>query len=164
MWSNKPSSSAPRSGESPKPESVEDLQALGHGEVRRDGRGVAGGLRIVGEIQGREDFYIAGQVSGSVFLPDCAIHVGPKAEVNANLTGRVIEVEGQVVGDLTASERIAIRSSGTVTGDVLSPQIQIDEGCKFKGSVQMREPEVQQQAPAGPQLAAGAKDFQAANE
>lgn len=103
------------------------------------GRGIAGGLRIVGEIKGHEDLFIAGAVSGSVYLPDCGIHVGPDADVDADMTARVIEIEGRVTGDLSASQRIAIRSSATVTGDVISPQIQIDEGCKFKGSVQMRD-------------------------
>lgn len=129
-------------------------------------RGVAGGLRIVGEIKGREDLFIAGDVCGSVFLPDCRIHVGPDADVSADMTARVVEIEGRVTGDLTASERVAIRSSGTVTGDIVSPQIEIEEGCRFKGSVQMREPDVEQGAPAGSRLVAGegAARIEAANE
>lgn len=164
MWSNKPSTVDLNSGDSPAP--VDDLRALGRGEGRDEGRGVAGGLRIVGEIKGGEDLFIAGEVSGSVFLPECAIHVGPEADVKANMTARVIEIEGKVTGDLTASERIAIRSAGTVNGDVVSPQIQIDEGCKFKGSVQMREADIKKEAPAGSRLAAevGVARYKAANE
>lgn len=142
MWSNKSSASPRSAGNAPAPVSVDS--------GRESRRGVAGGLRIVGEIQGREDLLIAGQVSGSVFLPDCAVHVGPDAEVSADVTARVIEVEGRVTGDLSASERIAIRRTGVVTGDAIAPQIQIDEGCLFKGSVQMREPDTGQQAGTAP--------------
>lgn len=163
MWANKPSTSAPQSGgDPPEPDTVVDLLALGHETTRG---GVAGGLRIVGEIEGGEDLFIAGEISGSVYLPDCAIHVGPDADVSANMTARVVEIEGRVTGDLAASERIVIRSSGTVTGDVVSPQIQIDEGCRFKGSVQMREPDIAPKDPTGTRLAAdAAAGYQAAND
>lgn len=169
MWSNKPSASTPPSGDSPErdaePRSRAPGPASGRGVGREagppSGRGIAGGLRIVGEIKGRDDLFIAGEVSGSVYLPDCGIHVGPNADINANMTARVIEIEGRVTGDLTASQRIAIRSSATVTGDVISPQIQIDEGCKFKGSVQMREPGEPQKHPA---VEAEEVRYRAANE
>lgn len=147
MWSNKPSASTSPTDESPAPDAEPGRRApgpasgegIGPDASPKSGRGIAGGLRIIGEIKGGEDLFIAGEVSGSVYLPDCGIHVGPNADINANMTARVIEIEGRVTGDLTASGRIAIRSSATVTGDVVSPQIQIDEGCKFKGSVQMRD-------------------------
>lgn len=136
MRSNKPSASPSPAGDAPAPAPA---------GVRREPRGgVAGGLRIVGQIQGQDDLLIAGQVNGSVFLPECAVHVGPDAEVSADVTARVIEVEGRVNGDLSASERIAIRRTGVVTGDAVAPQIQIDEGCLFKGSVQMRKPDTGQ--------------------
>lgn len=156
MWSNKPSASTPLTGDSPDRDAEPGRRAPGPSSGREFGRvvhpqrglGIAGGLRIVGEINGCDDLFIAGEVSGSVYLPDCGIHVGPKADINANMTARVIEIEGRVTGDLTASERIAIRNSAIVTGDIISPQIQIDEGCKFKGSVQMREPDRHQERPA----------------
>lgn len=163
MWTNKPTAGTPNSGAPPESNDGVDLQAPGRESTRG---GVAGGLRIVGEIKGREDLFIAGEVSGSVFLPECGIHVGPNADVNANMTARVIDIEGTVTGDLVASERIAVRSSSTVTGDIVAPQIQIDEGCRFKGSVQMREPDVKRKRPAKSRLAAGegAIRYKAANE
>lgn len=163
MWTNKPSAHVPETAEPAMAGSVVGFPVAGPDDASG---GVAGGLRIVGEIKGREDLFIAGDVCGSVFLPDCTIHVGPDADVSANMTARVVEIEGRVTGDLTASERIAIRSTGTVTGDIVSPQIEIDEGCRFKGSVQMREPDVEQGAPAGSRLVAGAGNasIEAANE
>jgi len=164
MWSNKPSARLGKTGPYPVPERTVDIQALDPEGTRSDGRGVAGGLRIVGEIRGREDLYIAGEVNGSVYLPDCVIQVGPHARVRASMTARVVEIEGIVNGDVAASERIVIRSSGQVTGDVASPQIQIDEGCKFKGSVQMQEPDLESGTRDKSRLAADAVRYQAANE
>lgn len=163
MWSNKPSTDTLRTAAPSESGPVVDSQAPGQDNARP---GIAGGLRIVGQIQGRGDLFIAGEVHGTVFLPACKVQVGPHANVSANMNARVIEIEGRVTGDLTASERIAIKSSGVVTGDVVSPQIQIDEGCRFKGSVQMREPESGRDAAADPRLAADteAVRYKAANE
>lgn len=163
MWANKPSASASNAGDPPQPDTVVEFQGSRRESPRR---GLAGGLRIVGEIKGREDLYIAGEVSGSVYLPGCAIHVGPDADVTANMTARAVEIEGRVTGDLAASERITIRRSGTVTGDIVSPQVQIEEGCRFKGCVQMREPDVKPKVPDGqrPAAEAAAMRGKAANE
>jgi cytoskeletal protein CcmA (bactofilin family) len=140
MRSEKPSADVKAIAGSPNP-AADDPRT--RGQHRR--RGVAEGLRIVGEIKGREDLFIAGEVNGSIYLPDCMVHVGPEGSINASITARHIEIEGAVTGDLVASERIIIRSSGAVTGDVTSPQIRIDEGCNFKGSVQMSEPDLDSQ-------------------
>lgn len=144
MWSNKPASPAPGDVDSLEPDV--DNNAMLHGE------GIAEGIRIVGDIKGGHDLSIAGDVSGSVFLPRNQVLVRPSARVNANITARVIDVEGLVSGDLKAAECVVIRSSSTVEGDIVSPQIQLEEGCKFKGSVQMREPDVQSQPPSRPRV------------
>lgn len=138
--------SANKSGAAPAPGPTNRPAPAGRRDPRQR-QGIVGGLRIVGEVHSRDDLLIAGVVTGTVFLPECALHIAASAEVKADLTARVIEVEGRVSGRLVASERIAIRSSSNVTGDVLAPRIQIDEGCKFKGSVQMRDPDIKHEAP-----------------
>ncbi|MGA8261570.1 MAG: polymer-forming cytoskeletal protein [Arenicellales bacterium] len=116
------------------------------------GDGIARGIRIVGDIKGTHDLSIAGSVIGSVFLPRNQVLVRSGAQVVANVTARVIEVEGTVTGDLKAAERVVIRSSSTVEGNIVSPQIQLEEGCMFKGSVQMHEPDVKTQPPSKPRV------------
>jgi cytoskeletal protein CcmA (bactofilin family) len=144
MWSNKAASPAPRDAGSLNPDL--DNNSVPYRE------GIAKGICIVGDIVGAHDLYIAGAVTGSVFLPDNQVLVRAGAEVNANITARVIEVEGSVAGDLMAAERVLIRSSSTVEGDIVSPQIQLEEGCKFKGSVQMRQPDVKHKPPGRPRV------------
>lgn len=116
------------------------------------GDGIAAGISVVGDIKGAQNLTISGAVTGSVFLPRNEVRVRAGAVVNANITARLIEIEGRVAGDLKAAERIIIRSSSTVEGDIVSPQIQLEEGCRFKGSVQMNEPDVKQQPPSKPRV------------
>lgn len=127
----------------PDAEVAERVKALGQTE----GSGVKRGIRINGQIKGDEDLVIAGEVTGSVFLPGNQVRVQSGADVRANITARVIEVEGRVAGDLKAGERIVIRSTSVVDGDIVSPQVQLEEGCEFKGSVQMQEPDLGQEPP-----------------
>lgn len=110
------------------------------------------GIHVNGDIKGAHDLYIEGAVTGSVFLPDHQVLVGADADIHANITARVIEVSGNVAGNLKAVERVVIRSSSTVEGDIVAPQIKLEEGCHFKGSVQMREPDVSEKPPAKPRL------------
>lgn len=163
MWSNKPSNDKLETAVPPETDTVVDITQRGRDNVPR---GITGGLRVAGRIEGRGDLFISGGVQGTVFLPECVVQVGRDANVSADMNARVIEIDGTVTGDLIASERIGIRSSAVVTGDIVSPQIQIDEGSRFKGSVQMREPEAGQGPAADPRLAgdAEARRYQAANE
>jgi len=126
-----------------------DAGVAEHGEApgRSHGAAVTRGIRITGEIRGEEDLLIAGQVIGSVFFPRSGVRVEAEADVWANITARAIEIEGRVAGDLRAGERIVIRSTSVVDGDIIAPQIQLEEGCEFKGSVQMREPDLELEPP-----------------
>lgn len=142
MLTKKPAQD-PFQDDDPDVKGAERMKTLGEG----DSPGVTRGIRIVGEIRGDEDLTIAGEVAGSVFLPRHQVRVVSGADVQANITARVIEVEGRVLGDLRAGERIVIRSSSVVDGDIVSPQIQLEEGCEFKGSVQMQEPDLEQEPP-----------------
>ena len=45
---------------------------------------------------------------------------------------------GSVVGNISASDIIEIKSSGSVMGDIRAPRISIADGAHFKGSVDMQ--------------------------
>lgn len=114
--------------------------------------GIDQGICVLGDIKGNQDLSISGEVTGSVFLPENEVLVRTTANVHANITARIIEVEGNVAGELKAANRIVVRSSSVVQGDIISPQVQLDEGCQFKGSVQMSEPDVSHNPPTKPRV------------
>ncbi len=96
-------------------------------------------ITIIGEITGKEDVVIEGHIEGNLSFPKFNVTVGTHGRVNANITAREIFVEGEVKGDLQASELINIRPSGKVTGNIRALQVVLNQGCQFKGSVDMAE-------------------------
>src|SRR5881275_99323 len=110
-------------------------------------------LVIKGEVTGSESLYIDGRVEGSINLSGNRVTVGRNGVVSANINAREIVVLGKVRGNLTASDRVDIRSDGSLTGDVIAARISIEDGAFFKGGIDIRkggQPQTQgQQKPNG---------------
>ena len=96
-------------------------------------------IQINGDLRGEEDLIIQGKVHGTIQLKDKSLTVGTEGKVDANVLAHAIIVEGQVNGDLFGSERVAIRKTGNVHGNIVSPKVSLEEGCRFKGSIDMDE-------------------------
>jgi cytoskeletal protein CcmA (bactofilin family) len=90
-------------------------------------------LVIKGEVTGSESLYIDGRVEGSINLSGNRVTVGRNGVVSANINAREIVVLGKVRGNLTASDRVDIRSDGSLTGDV------VEDGAFFKGGIDIRK-------------------------
>ena len=94
-------------------------------------------ITIRGDITGEEDLIVHGRIEGTLTLPDNDIIVGSDGQVKANLNATKLLVEGRVIGDLSASERVVIKKSGQVEGNITAPRVVLEDGCRFKGSVEM---------------------------
>lgn len=112
------------------------------------------GIRIRGELTGKADLFIDGDVEGSVRLGDSRLTIGPSGHVKADIEAREIYIRGHVQGNLRGRERITLGNSCHVKGDLESPRIAIEDGAQFKGRVEMgpaadaRERQVKRAAPA----------------
>jgi len=100
---------------------------------------------IKGELNGSEDLTIEGQVEGTIQLRDHVLTIGPNGRIKAQVFAKAVIVLGEVVGNVTASDKVDIRDNGSVDGDIVSPRVAIAEGAHFRGSVDM-----QRKAAAGP--------------
>src|SRR5690606_8893300 len=85
--------------------------AGGHARIGRS-------ITLRGDVSGEEDLVIQGRVEGSVALQQHAVTVGSDGEVNASITGRVVTIEGRVVGNIDGGEQVTLRSSAYVQGDI----------------------------------------------
>ena len=94
---------------------------------------------IKGEVTGSESLYIDGRVEGSINLSGNRVTIGRNGVVAANISAREIVVLGKVRGNLTASDRVDIRSDGSLTGDVVAARISIEDGAFFKGGIDIRK-------------------------
>jgi cytoskeletal protein CcmA (bactofilin family) len=97
-------------------------------------------LQIKGEVMGSESLYIDGKVDGAINLPDSRVTVSRDAQVSANITAREVVVFGRVCGNIIASDRVDVRSEGSMTGDVTAQRITIGDGAFFKGGIDIGKP------------------------
>jgi cytoskeletal protein CcmA (bactofilin family) len=98
---------------------------------------IAAGLKISGEISGTTDLYIDGETQGKVRLPNARVTVGPNGRVQADIEAREIIIEGTVLGNLKASERLHLGAASRVQGSALTPRIAIEDGARLRGKVEM---------------------------
>lgn len=103
-------------------------------------------IHIDGDVRGEEDLLIEGEVNGTLQLKSNSLTVGPQGKVRADVYAHSIFVDGLVEGDLFGSERVAIRKSAQVRGNITSPRVSLEDGAKFKGSIEMDPQAVQASA------------------
>jgi cytoskeletal protein CcmA (bactofilin family) len=92
---------------------------------------------IHGDVAGEEDLIVDGTIEGTVNFKENHLIVSKNGRVTANINARVIRVDGEVKGELRASEQVSISPSGQVNGDIRAPRVVLEDGCQFKGSVDM---------------------------
>jgi cytoskeletal protein CcmA (bactofilin family) len=98
-------------------------------------------VSIKGEISGAEAMHIDGRVEGFIRLDGAYLNIGPGAMVKANINAREIVIRGEVSGNVSTTERLDIRSGGSLVGDIVAHSVSIEEGAYFKGSIDMRRVE-----------------------
>jgi len=105
-------------------------------EPARGGVAILGKSVILkGQVYGREDVTIDGEVEGTVELQEHRLTVGPTGKVVATIKAREIVVLGTVQGNIETREKIEIRKDAKVVGDIRTARIVIEDGAYFKGSI-----------------------------
>ena len=94
-------------------------------------------IRIQGDMTGEEDLLVQGRIEGTVSLKNNLVTVGKDGHVNATVDARVIKIEGTVEGDLRGNEQVIVTRTGNVRGNIVAPRVTLEDGCRFKGSIDM---------------------------
>jgi cytoskeletal protein CcmA (bactofilin family) len=98
-------------------------------------------VKIAGQIFTKEDLDIDGDVEGTIESPDNKITIGPSGRVQAGIRARDVIILGQVQGNIEASNKVDIRKSAKLVGDIVTARISIEDGAVFKGSIDIKKPE-----------------------
>lgn len=96
---------------------------------------------IKGEVSGAEPLYIDGCVEGTIHFTEHRVTIGRHGTVTANITAKEVVVMGSVKGNIECSDRVDIRAEGSLTGDVVTRRISVEDGAVLKGNVQVQVPE-----------------------
>lgn len=105
---------------------------------------------IKGELSGDEDVVIAGEFEGSIDLPNQAVTVTASGQVRADVKANVVEIQGELHGDVDGVGKVLITKTGRMQGNIVSPRVILDDGAKFKGNIDMNPAPVAVSKPAKP--------------
>jgi cytoskeletal protein CcmA (bactofilin family) len=108
-------------------------------QQERDMVNIGKSVIIKGELTGSEDLTIEGQVEGKIELRQNILTIGPNGKIKAQVFAKAIVIQGEVIGNVTATERVDIRDNGSVDGDIAAPRVAIAEGAHFRGSIDMQK-------------------------
>jgi cytoskeletal protein CcmA (bactofilin family) len=142
MWSKQqavaepPAASPAPSSSSPVPFSVPSPSRLGSSPSRGSAR-LGASIEIKGQVTGDEDLQIDGKVQGPISLRGHELIVGPTAQLNSEIHAGEVVVSGKVVGNVHARGRVDIKKDGSVTGDISTARISIEDGAHFKGRIEI---------------------------
>lgn len=109
---------------------------------RGDAAGPSGssylGKQIVidGRITGEESLIVEGTVKGAIDLKS-DIRVGTSGRIEATVHARNVTIEGTVIGDVSADNRVELVVGASLEGNIKAPKVVVAEGAKFRGNVNM---------------------------
>lgn len=149
MWKREPESATTPNAPSMPPARTESEPVRERMSNEPGGRAVIGpSIQIKGELSGGEDLLIEGRIEGKVMLGAHAVTVGAKGRLAADVHARAVHVEGEVDGNISAEELIVLKKSARVRGDLSAPRVVIEDGARFKGSIDMETKRVAAPTPA----------------
>jgi cytoskeletal protein CcmA (bactofilin family) len=107
-------------------------------QERRMAAWIGRSLRIDGKVISSEDLTIDGQVEGTIEVGDHSLMIGVGAAVKADLAAKTITIGGAVTGNVMAKDRVDLRATGSVDGDIVAPHFIMADGAIVRGSVDAR--------------------------
>ena len=108
---------------------------------------IGAGLKIRGEISGNSNLVIEGEVQGKVQMTNGRVTVAASGHVNADIEASEISIDGQVQGNLMATENVRLGATSHVQGSILTRRISIEDGASLRGKVEMIRAERSQPLP-----------------
>jgi len=145
LWKNK--GEGEMQDQKPEPTRVPSFAPLagpqGSGERRHPGgiemANIGKSISIKGDVVGDEDTILEGRVEGRVSLRNHHLTIGPNGDVQGEVAAKQVTVVGKISGNVVASERIEVRETGRIQGDLIAPRLTVAEGAIINGAITMKE-------------------------
>jgi cytoskeletal protein CcmA (bactofilin family) len=121
---------------------------------RADVAHIGKSVLVKGELSGSEDLYLDGEVEGSIDLRGHSLTIGPNGRVRANVNALDVVVHGKVEGNLRAADRVELKKSAILVGDIFTQRIVIEDGAFFKGGIDIQKADAKPEQKAAAAVAA----------
>ncbi len=117
-------------------------------ETRHEVAHIGKAVLIKGELSGSEDLYLDGEVEGTIELHQNCLTIGPNARIRAHVNAREVIIHGKVDGDIQGSERVELKRSAVLVGDIRAQRVAVEDGAYFKGAIDVQRGEGKPEAKA----------------
>ena len=94
---------------------------------------------IKGELSGSEDLYLDGEVEGTIELDRNSVTIGPNARIRAHIHAREVVIHGKVDGNIQGTDRVELRRTAVLVGDISTQRVSIEDGAYFKGGIDIKK-------------------------
>lgn len=133
MFNKKSDEQESRSATAPSIEQPETVE-----EIRKQKISVIGPtLRFKGELSANEDLVIEGHIEGKISHQDKNLTIGNGGMVKADIHAKIVDIQGNVDGDVRGDEIVHLRKTAVVNGNIHAPRVTMEDGAMFTGSVEM---------------------------
>jgi len=153
-----PTPAAPSVAASPPAVPVKEVKPLMEppkiDSYRADVAHIGKSVLVKGELSGSEDLYLDGEVEGSIDLRGHSLTIGPNGRVRANVNALDVVVHGKVEGNLRAADRVELKKSAILVGDIFTQRIVIEDGAFFKGGIDIQKADAKPEQKAAAAVAA----------
>jgi cytoskeletal protein CcmA (bactofilin family) len=95
--------------------------------------------RLVGQLHIEGNLHVGGTAEGELVATG-DVEVIEGGNVKASIAGRGVKIDGAVEGAVTAGDKLVLGRSGSLTGDIRVGRLEIRDGARFSGNVQMGKP------------------------
>jgi len=103
---------------------------------RRTTAWIGKAVRVEGKVISEEDLTIDGNVQGSIELGGHSLTIGQDASIRADLLAKTVTISGKVTGNVKGVDKVELRPTGSVEGDITAPRFVMAEGATVLGKVQ----------------------------
>jgi len=93
---------------------------------------LANDVHIKGTIRFANELIFDGKIEGEI-ISEGALVIGKNAEIRGEVKTKSVTVHGAVIGNITVTERVELKASSQLTGDLKATRIIIEEGATFVG-------------------------------
>jgi cytoskeletal protein CcmA (bactofilin family) len=104
-------------------------------DERRTSAWIGKSLRVEGRIVATEHLTIEGHVEGTIEVGDHSLIILPEATVTADLAAKTVAISGTVIGNVVASDKVDVRATGSVNGDIVTPRLTLEDGAFVSGRI-----------------------------
>lgn len=94
-------------------------------------------ITIIGDISATEDLVVEGRITGKIQLNESRLTIGEDGYAQSQITAREVVISGRLDGQIHATERVELRHTAQVTGDIVAPRLIIHQDAVMKGSIDL---------------------------